>query len=91
METEELPQVPEDVAWETRRTLRFTHVMVPVYFARDVKRIFDSHYETQVIGFVASATAGYDCRLLLCVESSKWQNLLNNKRGTSFWGLNRPR
>jgi len=78
METEELPQVPEDVAWATRRTLRFTHMMVPAYFARDVKRILDSHYATKVIGFVDSATAGCDCRLLLYVESSKWQNLPKN-------------
>jgi hypothetical protein len=76
METEELPQIPEDVAWATRQTLRFTHMMVPAYFASDVKRIFGSHYATQVIGFVASATAGCDCRLLLYVESSKRQNLL---------------
>jgi len=76
METEELPQVPEDVAWATRQTLRFTHMMVPVYFSRDVKRIFDSYYATNAIGFVASATAGCDCHLLLYVESSEWQNLL---------------
>jgi len=50
--------------------------MVPVYFARDVKRIFDSYYATKVIGFVASATAGCDCCLLLYVESYKWQHLL---------------
>ena len=49
METEELPQVPEDVAWATRRTLRFTHMMVPVYFARDVKRILDSRCATKVL------------------------------------------
>jgi len=33
METEELPQLPVDVAWSTRQTLRFTHMMVPAYFA----------------------------------------------------------
>jgi hypothetical protein len=61
VETEELPQIPEDVAWETRQTLRFTQIFVPASFARDVKRIFDSHYTTKVIGFVASASAGCDC------------------------------
>jgi hypothetical protein len=71
METEELPQVPVDVAWSTRQTLRFTHMMVPAYFARDVKRIFFSHYATKVTGFVVSVTAGCDCCLLLYVESSK--------------------
>ena len=75
METEELPQVPEDVAWSSRRTLRFTHLMFPAYFARDVKRILDSHYATKAVSFEASATAGCDCSLLLYVESSKWQNL----------------
>ena len=65
MEMEEFPQVPEDVAWVTRRKVRFTQMMVPAYFARDVKRIFDSHYATQVIGFLALDTAGCDCRLLL--------------------------
>ena len=88
MGTEELPQVPKDVAWAARRTLRFTHAMiVPAYFARDVKRILDSHCATKVIGFVASATAGCDCRLLLCVESSKWRDFLSNNTWDELSGI----
>ena len=87
METEELPQVPEDVAWAARRTLRFAHLMVPAYSARDVKRILDSHCATKVIGFMASATAGCDCRLLLYVESSKWQNLLSKNTWDELSGI----
>ena len=39
-------------------------------FSRDVKGILDSHYATNVIGFMAPATAGCDCCLILNVESS---------------------